>query len=128
MHLNNYAAIVMGRSERSIRQWRSDFMENGDIPESKQGRYQREGVLWSNEELNKKACEYIRSNACVKGAPNLTSGSYFAWVNEHLLPNVCLTPGFPRKISVETARQWLHHLGFEVLSSTKGAYFDGHEA
>jgi hypothetical protein len=29
---------------------------------AKQGRYQREGVLWSNEELNKKACEYVRSN------------------------------------------------------------------
>ena len=122
-----YAAIMMGRSERSIRKWRSDFLKNGEILENKQGHYQRSGLLWSSEELNKKACEYVRENANVKGAPNLTSGSFCLWVNECLLPNSCLEPGFPRKISVETARQWLHHLGFEVLSSTKGAYYDGHE-
>lgn len=122
-----YAAIMMGRSERTIRQWRSDFLDNAEILENKQGRYQRSGLLWSSEELNKKASGYIRENACVRGTPNLTSGSFCSWVNECLLPNACLEPGFLRKISVETARQWLHHLGFEVLSSTKGAYFDGHE-
>ena len=35
-----------------------------------------------------------------------------------------LEPGFPRHISVETARKWLHELGFEVLSAM---FFDGHE-
>ena len=48
-------------------------------------------------------------------------------MNEELLPNACLEPGFPRKTSVETARQWMHELGFEVLSASKGAYYDGHE-
>ncbi len=119
---------MMGKSARTIRQWRSDFLEHGEILDNKQGRYQWRGQLWSSEELNKKATSYIRENCNVKGQPNLTSDSFCSWVNECLLPNSsCLEPGFPRKVSVETARQWLHHLGFEVLSATKGAYFDGHE-
>lgn len=44
-----------------------------------------------------------------------------------LLANCLLEPGFPRNVSVETARKYLHHLGFEVLSASKGMYFDGHE-
>ena len=48
-----------------------------------------------------------------------------AWVNEELLPNSNLEPGFPRKVSVETSRQWLHKLGFEQLSPSKGMYSMG---
>ena len=44
-----------------------------------------------------------------------------------LLPNSTLEPGFPRKIGLETARKWLHHLGFEVLTAKKGIFIDGHE-
>ena len=122
-----YAAIMMGTSERTLRQWRSDFVDNGEVLENKQGRYQHSGLLWSNEELNRKATKFIRENANVKGQPNLTSAGFCSWVNEELLPNKCLEPGFPRKISVKTARVWMHLLGFEVLSASKGAYFDGHE-
>ena len=74
------------------------------------------------EELSKKATEYIRSNAAVKGRPNLTAADFCVWVNESLLPN-----SFPRKICLETARKWLHYLGFEVLSAKKGIFIDGHE-
>jgi hypothetical protein len=31
-----------------------------------------------------------------------------------------LEPGYPHKISVETARKWLHELGFMVLDPKKG--------
>ena len=44
-----------------------------------------------------------------------------------LLPNFTLEPGFPRKVSVETACTWLHHLGFEVLTPKKGIFIDGYE-
>ena len=99
----------------------------GEIPEIKQGQYQRTGVLWKNEILSKKACRYIRDNAVAKGKPNLTVGSFCQWVNEDLLPNETLEPGFPRKISVETARKWMHEMGFMVLTSKKGTFVDGHE-
>ena len=103
------------------------IQNGGDFPESKQGKYRRSGVLWSNEELNKKAFEYVRANAAVKGAPNMTTADFCKWVNKTLLPNFTLEPGFPRKVSVETARTWLYHLGFQVLTPKKGIFIDGHE-
>lgn len=62
---SEYAVIMMGTSERTIRQWRSNFLANGEILQNKKGCYQRQGILWSSEELNKKASEYIRANANV---------------------------------------------------------------
>ena len=121
------AGMMIGKSERTIREWRSHFLENGEIPECKQGKYQRSGVLWTNEELNKTAGDYIRGNANVKGKPNLTVGQFCHWVNNDLLPNATLEPGFPRKTSVETARKWMHELGFEVVTKKKGTFVDGHE-
>ena len=38
---------LLGFSDRSIREWRSIFINNeGSFPDSDQGRYQRSGVLW----------------------------------------------------------------------------------
>ena len=123
-----YAASMMKKSDRTVRRWRSALIDNdGVLPESEQGCYQRSGVLWQNEELNKKAVEYVRDNISVKGHPNLTTVTFCKWVNECFLPNCTLEPGFPRKISLETTRLWLHHLGFEVLTVRKGIFIDGHE-
>ena len=41
-------------------------------------------------------------------------------MNDSLLPNSTLESGFPRKVCLETARKWLHQLGFEVLTTQKG--------
>jgi hypothetical protein len=87
------AGMMIGKSERIIREWRSHFLENGEIPECKQGMYERSGVLWTNEELNKTAGDNIRSNANVKGKPNLTVGQFCHWVNNDLLWNL----GFPER-------------------------------
>ena len=38
-----------------------------------------------------------------------------------------LEPGFPHKVGLETSRQWLHHLGFEVLTVRKGIFIDGQD-
>ena len=92
-----------------------------------QGRYQRDGVLWHSEELNKIATRHVRENTVVKGRPNLTAGSFCQWVNECLLTTQTLEPGYPRRISVETARKWLLELGFTVMEHKKGTYVDGHE-
>ena len=122
-----YAGVMLGKLDRAIRQWRQDFIQHGEVPESKQGKYQRSGVLWSSEELNEKVSKFVREHAAVKGEPNLKTATFCEWVNEDLLPNSSLEPGFPRKISIETARKWLHELGFEVLTPAKGMFFDGHE-
>lgn len=44
--------------------------------EGRQGKYQRTGVLWTSERLNKKAGDYIRSSANVKGKSNLTVSQF----------------------------------------------------
>ena len=119
---------LIGKNERTVREWRKSFNDNGgSFPDSEQGHYRRQGVLWQDEELCEAACDYVRRNAVVKGKPNMTSTSFCRWVNEQLLPNSVLEPGFPRHIGVETARKWLHELGFEVLDKKKGVYIDGHE-
>lgn len=123
----DYSGIMIGKSERTIRQWQTDFLEAGEIPDNKQGRYKRTGILWSSEKLNEKASAYVREHASVKGEANLTSITFCEWVNEDLLPNSNLEPGFPRKVSIDLAQRWLHRMGFEVLSPKKGMYIDGHE-
>lgn len=77
--------------------------------------------------MNKKASSYVWEKAFVKGAANLTTISFFQWVNEQLLANETLEPGYPRNISFETARHWLHELGFEILTVKKGCFVYGHE-
>ena len=119
---------VIGKTNRTIREWRSMFKANeGSFPDTLQGKYQRTGVLWQNEELNKKATRYVREHASVKGRPNMNIRSFATWVNDVLLPSSGLEPGYPRKVSVETARRWLHELGFQVIDAKKGTYVDGHE-
>ena len=110
---------VLGKSDRTIREWKAVFRDNdGSFPDTLQGKYQREGVLWHNEELNEIATKYVRENTVVKGRPNMTAASFCHWVNGDL-PTQVLEPGYPRKISVETGRKWLSELGFTVLEHKK---------
>ena len=116
---------VLHKNERTIRRWVDDFMSNGgEFSDSQQGHYVRNNTLISNEELCQRAREYVRENAAPRGRPNLTAGAFCQWVNNELLPNTVLDPGYPRSVS---ARKWLHDLGFDVLQMSKGVFIDGHE-
>ena len=77
-------------------------------------------VLWQNEELNKDLRQHVRENANVKGKPNMIIASLCQWVYNEPLSNHVLEPGFPRKIRIDIARRWLHHLGFRILDRKKG--------
>ena len=58
------AASMVKKSDQTVRRWRSASINNdGVLPESEQGRYQRSGVLWQNKELNKKREENDRTHA-----------------------------------------------------------------
>ena len=125
LHRDDVRAIVI---ILTVREWRTTFIANdGTFLDTLQGKYQRTGILWQNEELNKKASKFVRENAFVKGKPNMTFSSFTKWVNQCLLPNYSLEPGYPRNVSIETGRRWLHNLGFSVLDAKKGTYVDGHE-
>ena len=119
------AGDVLGYSDRTVREWRLSLTEQG-FPDSYQGKYQRI-LLWSDEELNQKATEFIRTNGKAKGKPNLTTLTFCEWVNSDLLPFSSLEPHYPRKVGVETCRRWMHELRFEIVDGRKGIYIDGHE-
>ncbi len=36
-------------------------------------------------------------------------------------------PGIPKRISIETARKWMHELEFNVVAEKKGTFVDVHE-
>ncbi len=55
------AASFVGKNDKTVRRWRTGVLRNkGVLPQSKQGRYERKGVLWHNENLNKMATQYVR--------------------------------------------------------------------
>ena len=68
----------------------------------------------------------MQENKVVKGQH---LQSFTCWVNQALLPNHGLEPGFPCKVNCETARKWLHELEFSVhvLDAKKGTYVDSHK-
>ena len=39
------------------------MLHNSSFPNSLQGKYQRSGVCWNNEGLNKQVMRYVRENA-----------------------------------------------------------------
>lgn len=49
----------------------------------------------------------------------MTATSLTTWVNTELLPSQVLELGFPRNISVETGRKWLHELVFFTVNRKK---------
>ena len=121
-------ADILQKSERTVRRWIDEFVQNGgEFSDTQQGHYVRDNTLMSNEEICEKARVYVRANAAPRGRPNLTSNAFCQWVNNDLLPNSVLEPGHPRRVSVETARKWLHELGFDILQLSKGVFIDGHE-
>ena len=99
-------ADILQKNERTVRRWIGEFVQNdGEFSDTLQGHYVRENTLMFNEELCEKARVYVRANAAPRGRPNLTSSVFCQWVNNDLLPNSVLEPGYPRRVSVETARK-----------------------
>lgn len=58
--------------------------------------------------------------------PNLTVGSFCHWVN-NTPTKYNIGTWISQKISVETARKWMHELGFHATQKKKGTFVDGHE-
>ena len=73
--------------------------------------------LIKNDEFCMSARDYVKKNSCIKGEPNLTAEMFRMWVKSE----------YNCDISGETARRWLHSLGFRQVNHQKGIYFDGHE-
>ena len=123
------AGSVSGFNECTVRRYWKEWCNNcGSFDDSVQGKYQRD-TIFAVEELRRQALTWIRLNAVEDGQSNMTARSFAAFVNDELLPNSCLPPGFPRSISTRTAGRWLSSLGFEYMTthSKRGIDKDGHE-
>ena len=58
----------------------------------------------------------------------MTASDISRWVNSTLFPKARKTyPNLPSITDHTAAVCWLHILGFEIMSSKKGFYIDGHE-
>ncbi len=53
------AGEIIGQVDRTVREWRAYFNHDGTMPETKQKKYERSGILWTNEDPNRKATTYI---------------------------------------------------------------------
>jgi transposase len=118
------AGMVIGFNEKTVRTWRN--ANRGEFSESYKGKHARAFVL-DDEECKSKALLWLRQHAYSKVQPAMTSARFAHWVNEELLPNSHLNPGFPRSVTPRTASKWLHALGFSPTPYRKGVYVDGHE-
>ena len=84
---------------------------------SNRGKHAKGTSLIRDENFKLVASEYVREHGYVKGAPNLTLTDFISWVVKE----------WEVDVSPETARRWLHQMGFSYRQFSKGIYFDGHE-
>ena len=126
------ASEVSDVSVRTIERWVSDYyitlielnideIEDEDLDvvlSSNRGKSSKNPLsLIKNDEFCTNARKYVKENACKKGEPNLTCDDFCKWVGNT----------YSCQIGKETARRWLHTLGFKQVNHHKGVYFDGHE-
>ena len=114
------AGSIVGYSDRTVRTLRKQFWDNnGMLEERKQGKYARMTV-YGDEELNKKAAQWVRANALLKGQPNMTAQSFCVWVNEDLLRSSHLPPHFPPKSVVSHLRSLALSFRLQAGQPSKG--------
>ena len=107
------AGSVVGFNEKTVRRYHNDFFENqGDFSVQLQGKYERHCVH-HDEALNRKAAEWVREHAFVRGEPNMTAQSFCDWVNNSLLPSNHISPG--RFLSAPP------YIGFTIWDSSRSA-------
>ena len=127
------AAKFTGFNPEVIRRWAMDifldfFGSTSNIDDiddeameaelmSSRGKHSKCDSLMHDENFTTAATAYVREHGYVKGAPNLTLSDFTSWVLERWEVEIC----------DETARVWLHQMGFSYRQFSKGVYFDGHE-
>ena len=92
------AAQIVGRSARTVNEWRRNFIENeGEFPPDMRGKYARVSIM-THEDCRVRAAKWARAHACVRGEPNMTVTDFAYYINNTLLPSMHLPPGFPTTI------------------------------
>ena len=99
-----------------------EFENTGDFADSLQGKHTK--LKWVlDEDRQEELREWIREHAAAQGKPRMRLTDFMDHINKTILPEIC--PGCT--VCEETARLWLHRLGFKRFCVKTGAYKDGHE-
>ncbi|CAG8519646.1 23557_t:CDS:2, partial [Racocetra persica] len=103
-----------------IHAWATNYIQNGAILISKQGKYPKTWSFLWDEDILIQIKSFLRSNKWCVNANELANH-----VNEKIFPNLCfdLSP----MICIRTARNWLEVFGFEYSEVRKGMYIDRHK-
>ncbi|KAH9549368.1 hypothetical protein CY35_10G015500 [Sphagnum magellanicum] len=125
----------VGVSMRTARKWVEDWDTRGDgsFSDSQQGKHVKVEWLLQPDHLQRRARDWIEENCPKNGnLPGRESivARFRDFCNSDLLRNVQPKPildngnglqfGLHRKISMETARSWLHRLGFHNFKDYRG--------
>jgi hypothetical protein len=121
-----YAASVIGYSERSVREWKNDFRLSQAFTTSKRGKHSKVESPFDDPILCKQAKEWVAAHAVVKGMAPMSVFDFLQYCNTELLTN-WLAEYDREPFTEDTARRWLHKLGFSIHSHKKGLYKDGHD-
>ncbi|CAK9193630.1 unnamed protein product [Sphagnum troendelagicum] len=126
----------VGVSMRTARKWVEDWDTRGDgsFSDSQQGKHVKVEWLLQPDHLQRRARDWIEENCPKNGnLPGRESivARFRDFCNTDLLRNVQPKPildngnglqfGLHRKISMETARSWLHRLGFHNFKDYRGS-------
>ena len=102
-----------------VRQWSREFLLNGKLPKFKQGQHIKTATIITNEAVKVQFTTYLRGLEDFDRTPE----RFMNELNNELLKTI---PNAPNKVCVETARNWMHYLGFHPSKLTKGYYTDDH--
>ena len=111
----------MTRHIRTIQYWARHFELTGNLPLSFQGMHQKTKSLKHDEDFMAKCADWLKLQS-----PNQRTPQRFQkHLNENVLP--LLTGAINTNVSENTARRWMHHVGYVYGLWKKGVYIDGHE-
>ncbi len=129
---NNVADIIWDRlcfprmSKKSssyratlIREWGDDYMATRKLPEHRQGKHVKTATVLTDENVQRQLRDYLRGLPDQKRNPK----EFQEALNGFILDSI---PGAKSTISLETARRWMHFLGFSPARTSKDYYTDDH--
>ena len=102
-----------------VRQWSREFLFDGKLPKFHQGQHRKTATIITNEAVKDQFTTYLRGLGDFDRTPEL----FIKVLNTDLLKTI---PNAPTKVCIETARIWMHYLGFHPSKLTKGYYTDDH--
>ena len=125
------AATVMSGNTEVVRRWVKSALQGESAAEDDNDDFMRShhpGVRWlldEEPELQVEVKQWVREHGCVKGVPNLTARRFADYINSDIIQRI--STGRKAPIHEDTARRWLHLLGFSKVQHQKGTFYDGHE-